>query len=46
MLPSRFLFDIPATEDRPRPIRPPKAGIKRIFRLGTDRQPARQVGRR
>ena len=49
MLDNQFMFVILATEDRIRAIRPRKPvtdrGTKRIFRLGTDRQPARQAGR-
>jgi hypothetical protein len=50
MLDNQFMFAILATEDRIRAIRPRKpaanGGTKRIFRLGADRQPARQVERR
>jgi hypothetical protein len=52
MLDNQFQFAILATEDRIREMRARKAattgehGTKRIFRLGGDRQPARQVGRR
>jgi hypothetical protein len=50
MLDNQFQFAILATEDRIRAIRPQKTvadtGIKRIFRLGGDRQLARQLGRR
>ena len=50
MLDNQFQFAILATEDRIRAIRSQKnvgdAGIKRIFRLGGDRQLARQLGRR
>lgn len=50
MLDNQFQFAILATEDRIRAIRPRRdnadSGIKRIFRLGGDRQVARQVGRR
>lgn len=50
MLDNQFQFAILATEDRIRAIRSRKTltdgGVKRIFRLGGDRQVARQVGRR
>lgn len=50
MLDNQFQFAILATEDRIRAIRSRKAltngGVKRIFRLGGDRQVARQVGSR
>ena len=50
MLENQFQFAILATEDRIRAIRTRKmasdGGVKRIFRLGGDRQVARQVGRR
>lgn len=50
MLDNQFQFAILATEDRIRAIRsrksPTEGGVKRIFRLGGDRQVARQVGRR
>lgn len=50
MLDNQFQFAILATEDRIRAIRTRKmasdGGVKRIFRLGGDRQVARQVGRR
>ena len=50
MLDNQFQFAILATEDRIRAIRPRRTasdgGIKRVFRLGSDNQFARQVGRR
>ncbi len=50
MLDNQFQFALQATEDRIRAIRSRKdlseSGVKRIFRLGGDRQAARQVGRR
>ena len=50
MLYNGFQMEIVATEGRLRDIRSHKAirdgGIKRIFRLGGDRQLARQIGRR
>ena len=50
MLYNGFQLEMLATEDRVRAIRPRRTvrdtGIKRIFRLGSDRQLARQVGRR
>ena len=50
MLDNQFQFAILATEDRIRDLRSRKAanagGVKRIFRLGGERQGARQVGRR
>ena len=50
MLDNQFQFAILATEDRIRAIRPQKSvsdsGVRRIFRLGSDRQLARQLGRR
>jgi len=50
MLDNQFQFAIMATEDRVRDLRLRKAGSengsKRIFRLGGERQVARQSGRR
>lgn len=50
MLDNQFQFAIQATEDRIRAIRPHKApadnSIKRIFRLGGERQAIRLTGRR
>ncbi|MEX1073437.1 MAG: hypothetical protein WED86_07065 [Chloroflexota bacterium] len=50
MLDNHFQFAILATEDRIRAIRSRKdaadGGIKRIFRLGGERNSARQAGRR
>jgi hypothetical protein len=50
MLDNQFQFAILATEDRIRDLRSRKMandrGVKRIFRLGGERNGARQVGRR
>jgi hypothetical protein len=50
MLDNQFQFAILATEDRIRAIRSRKfasdGGVKRIFRLGGDRQLARPAGLR